>query len=168
MKKICLIIISIMFIIPLFSCNDCRLINIDNVIWKEETFQIETTSEQLQNQSKIIPGEQGDKDYYSSITIEFIKYNCVISLSNNHFAVLLYDATDNEMIDFYSSNNNEDKNYTFIEGGYSPAKPKKQKGKDYIYIFYVSLKTNGSYYEYCMDNNIEYPKTLTFYGYENK
>lgn len=162
MKKILLSLSFIFLSFILCSCNDTRLADINGVIWKEETFNIAATSEQLQNWSLEVV--ENYEDYYSTIVVNDITYYCKVGLSNNIFVVYLMDATTNEYLYF-----NDDKEYShFLDGHYYPSKPKKVKNEEYIYTFTVRLNTESQYYEYCIENNIEFPETLTFYGYENK
>ncbi len=156
MKKRVLTVFVVAISILLCSCADTRVIDIDNVIWKNEDFCIETTSEQLQKQYY---GEHtvGDNNYYSIIQICGASYSCKIYLVNNDFIVTLYDPLNDALISFYGDSQE------FLWGNYDLVKEKK-----YRYTLKVELTDECQYYEYCMDNNIKYPNNIIFYGYENK
>ena len=154
MKK--LFIFFLIVIVALCSCNDTRVIEIDNVTWKNSDFNIVATSDQLQKQSNKHNITNYD-DYYSSITLFDIEYSCEIYIANGNFMLNLYNSSNNEIVYFYRES--ED----FLWGHYDFT---KVKNKEYKYSLTVSLINNGQYYEYCIANNIVFPKTIILYGYE--
>ena len=154
MKK--LFIFFLIVIVALCSCNDTRVIEIDNVTWKNSDFNIVATSDQLQKQSNKHSITNYD-DYYSSITLFGIEYSCEIYIANGNFMLNLYNSSNNEIVYFYGES--ED----FLWGHYDFT---KVKNKEYKYSLTVSLINNGQYYEYCIANNIVFPKTIILYGYE--
>ena len=157
MKKILLPICMLSLSIALCSCLDTRVMDIDNITWKEDTFKIEVTSEQLQKQFWD-EREIDDNNYYSNILIRGEIYSCTIYMANTDFMIMLYDSSNDSIIYFYGTL------VDFISGSYDLY---KEKNKEYKYSLNVTLKKSGQYYEYCTDNNIEFPKTITLYGYEN-
>ena len=174
MKKIFLLLVLCILSLSLSSCTvtDSRVVDMDNMLWKNPDFNIEATSTQLQNQEHLnLP--ENKEDYFSSIEVEGQKYSCTIGLTNRMFAVWLYDDStygkdefkDNigdSIICFYDPSYPESKD-SFLDGFYD--NPEKVKDKDYKYTMNVRLTESGQYYEYCQANNIEFPKTITFYGY---
>ena len=85
--------------IVLCSCNDTRIVRINNIIWKDYYFSIVATSSQLQKQN-LCQCSPDDEDYYSSIILFDVEYSCFIGLSNNSFGLILYDS-ENSVIHFY-------------------------------------------------------------------
>lgn len=158
MKKIYLVIIffSIIFLV---SCNDTRIMKINNIIWKDDYFNIYATSKQLQNQYNYENIENKD-EFYSSIKVFDCNYYCTIYLVNNSFSVELFDFYNCKSISFYKNKQR------FINGSYS--KLVKEKNKEYKYSLIITLKEENQYYDYCMDYGIEFPKVITLYGYEDK
>ncbi len=69
MKKIYLLLLYLIIVsILVCSRNDIRIIDINNVIWKNEYFNIVSTSPQFQNQGNN-RDIYNDDDYYSNITV---------------------------------------------------------------------------------------------------
>ncbi len=66
MKKIFLLLYLILVSILVCYRNDTRIIDINNVIWKNEDFNIVSTSTQLQNKGNK-HDIYSDDDYYSNI-----------------------------------------------------------------------------------------------------
>lgn len=145
--------------ITLCSCNDTRIIEIDNVTWKNDDFNIVATSNQLQkqNNNQHFPG---DDDYYSSITLFDVKYFCEVHITNGNFNLTLYNSLD--LSKFYFFGESED----FLWGHYSNEDFFKLEDKEYKYSLTISLNNVGQYYEYCNENGIMFPSTITLYGYE--
>lgn len=162
MKKI-FILGYILFSFLLYGCNDTRLVRLNNLVWKSDVYNIETTSSKLQMYHKILKKEES-KEYYSFILIENQNYNCVLHIANNIFSLSLYDKKTNEKLVFF---NGGDKEYRmpFMTGSYNGYI--KEKNKKYKYSFTVSLQERGQYYEYCLKNNKEFYSKINFYGYEN-
>lgn len=158
MKKIYLVIIffSIIF---LASCNDTRIMEINNIIWKDDYFNIYATSNQLQNQYNYENIEKKD-EFYSSIKVFDCNYYCTIYLANNFFDIEIYDEIKNQKKYYYGNKQ------SFINGSYS--KLVKEKNKEYKYSLIITLKEENQYYDYCIDYGIEFPKVITLYGYEDK
>ena len=157
MKKILLPICMLSLSIALCSCLDTRVMDIDNITWKEELFKLEITSEKLQKQFHS-EHESDDNNYYSTILIFEKTYSCTIHMANDSFNVILYDSSNDSIIYFYGMDDE------FLCGSY---RLYNERNKEYKYSLNVTLKKSGQYYEYCTDNNIEFPKTITLYGYEN-
>ena len=157
MKKILLPICMLSLSIALCSCLDTRVMDIDNITWKEDTFKIEVTSEQLQKQFWN-ERETDDNNYYSNILIRGEIYSCTIYMANTDFMINLYDSSNDSIIYFYGDR------LEFICGFYDFY---NEKNKEYKYSLNIRLIDECQYYEYCTDNNIEFPKTITLYGYEN-
>ena len=158
MEKKLLLLCMLALLFSLCSCLDTRVIDINNITWKEDTFKIEVTSDQLQKQfwNK---HESDDDDFYSTILIDENNYSCCIYIANADFTIDLFDSSKDSIIYFYGSNEE------FIRGSY---RLYNERNKEYKYSLNVTLKKSGQYYEYCTDNNIEFPKTITLYGYENQ
>ncbi len=156
-KKFLMIFIALLSSI-LCSCADTKAIDIPNIIWKNEDFHIETTSEQLQKQHHQ-EHQIGDDNYYSSIVICEEKYSCKIYMVNNDFVITLYNPTNDTEISFYGDSQD------FLWGVYDLFKEKEKK---YKYSLKIRLGKRCQYRDYCLDNNIEYPQIIIFYGYENR
>ena len=159
MRKIYLLIICCFLLLTLCSCNDIRIVEIDGVIWKSDLFNIVTTSNQLQVYH-ISDAELEGNSYYSDIVIDGENHSCIIGLNNGSFYVTLYDDISNERISYYGEQEE------FIEGHYGVLK--KVKNQEYIYMLEIDLIEHGQYYEYCIENDIEFPTKLTLYGYKIK
>ena len=155
MKKLILFIISIFVILSFTSCTRNRVLDIKNVVWKEENFNIVATYEQLYNQSYGKNKDYIDK-YYSTMTFDGKDYFCRLSFWNELFDLKVYEFTENNVI--LSMQN------CFLDG--SSKKIKKAKNEEYRYYFDVVLYDENYYYDYCIKNNIVFPEKLTFYGYE--
>ncbi|MCR5786086.1 MAG: hypothetical protein K6G28_00070 [Acholeplasmatales bacterium] len=147
MKKLFLFICIAIGLITLCSCNDTRIIEIDNVIWKNDDFNIVATSRQLQKQSNN-QHSPGDDDYYSSITLFDVKYFCEIHIENGNFNLNLYNSSNSSKIYFFGESEE------FLWGHYSNDDFLKVKDKEYKYTLSISLKNVGQYYEYCSENDI--------------
>lgn len=145
---------------------DSRTIDIENVLWKEDYFSLEASSTQIKNQWYHRENVKNiDKnDYYSTIVLNNKLYYCVLYLANNDFSIDLYNPNTNEYEYFYNDFNDFYESIEFISG-FGTSAYKKVRGKDYKYIMNITLKETGQYYYYCIDNNIEFPTTLTLYGY---
>ena len=150
-KLIWLNLIGALFFIT--SCSDTKIADMEGLVWKERYFNIIATSKELHE--RVNGGPFND---FSQIQIKNEKYKCSIGLSNNDFYLELYDEKNN-IISFYGES------YAFLIGHYDSAK--KAKNQDYDYYFNVKLYS-GQYYDYCLDNNLEFPSDLTFYGYDQK
>lgn len=159
MRKIYLLIICCFLLLTLCSCNDIRIVEIDDVIWKSDLFNIVTTSNQLQVYHDVKEYIEGDK-YYSDIVIEKENYSCTIVLANKIFVVTLYDETDDIEKSYYGEC------YEFLDGRYHNLI--KVKNQEYIYMLEIDLIESGQYYEYCIANDIEFPTKLTLYGYKDR
>ena len=155
MKKIILFMNILLITIILSSCMDKKIIELNNITWKEEYFNIEVTSTQLQEQFN---NEIDKEDYYSTISIFDEEYFCTFYIVNNHFSINLYDKITNTIIYYYG--NDEE----FIYGSYTLFKAKQE---NYKYKLTVDLK-GGQYYEYCESNDVDFPNTIVLYGYESK
>ncbi len=158
MRKNFLIIFIVLLSSILCSCADTKVIDIPNITWKNEDFHIETTSEQLQKQFHE-DHITGDNNYYPIIKICDESYSCKIYFANNDFIVTLYNPLNDTKTSFYG------KRQEFLCGIYNLT---KEERKEYKYSLKIELNDECQYYEYCMDNNIKYPNTIIFYGYENK
>ena len=142
MKKL-LYLLSLTFIcIFLSSCYDMRIAKINGLVWKDDYFGIVVTSDQLQHK---------DDAGYTTIVFNEKEYNCEIELANNWFVVKLHE---------------NEKNVLFLYGHYKNDNLKKDNKKEYKYLLPISLDTDCEYYNYCIENNIEFQKTITLYGYE--
>lgn len=137
------------------ACNDTRIADMENMVWREELFNITATSKELHER---VHG--GPFDDFSEMYIGDVKYKCTIGLSNSNFYLDLYND-DNSQLVFYGYDNQ-----SFLDGWYDTAR--KVKDQEYDYYFNVRLINSCQYYEYCIDNNLEFPTSLTFYGYEQK
>ena len=156
MKRIFIFFSILIVSIVLCSCNDTRIVRINNIIWKDYDFSIVATSSQLQKQN-LCQGSPDDEDYYSSIILFDVEYSCFIGMANNIFALFLFDS-ENSIIHFYG----EEKE--FLCGFYGELK--KEKEKEFKYSLTISLTDSGQYYEYCMDNDKIFPSNIILYGYE--
>ena len=146
MKKL-LYLLSLTFIcIFLSSCYDMRIAKINGIVWKDDYFGIVVTSDQLQHK---------DDAGYATIVFNEKEYNCNVELVNNCFLATIYDNTLSET-----------GKYNFLDGNYENGDLIKEKNKAYKYSLIITLKTNCEYYNYCIENNIEFQKTITLYGYE--
>jgi hypothetical protein len=158
MKKVILFLIIIIFSCTLTSCGDSyRMDKIENVVWRSDTFNITATSEQL----KKYP-DNNQYNNYASIYINEKKHACFVGFSwqSTTFAVVLFDESSNTKISFYGDSSD------FLRGYYDEVK--KERDKEYLYSCVVRLNDSGQYYDYCVANNLEFPTTINFYGYENK
>jgi len=133
----------------------------NNMIWRDDYFHIEATSKQIQHMNEGNP-DPSDDSYYSKITINGDVYCCFISLGNNIFGVTLYDEISNKAISFYGDNT-EGENEEFIWGFYGELK--KSNNEEYSYSLPIDLLEEGQYYQYCMANNLTFPKDITLLGY---
>ena len=157
MKKVFKFLMIIIFAFTLYSCGESyRIDKIENTIWKSDIFNITATSEQL----KKYPNNQNKN--YSTIYIGNKRYVCFVGFSwhSTTFRVILFDEESNFEISFYGEHGD------FVYGYYSAVK--KEINKEYKYSLKVELKEEGQYYEYCEENNLEFPLVINFYGYENK
>lgn len=146
----------------LCSCADNRIAEIDNLIWRDDFFNIEATSEQLQNQIKYNWNDFDNRpdNFFSSITVFGVRYDCRLSLSNNAFFISIFTEGKNEYYNDYGDG------YQFMMGSHD--KLEKYKNEEYTYKLHIYLSETSSYIEYCKDNDIDYPLTFDLYGYENK
>lgn len=160
MKKFILLIYLGIISFILCSCYDTKIIDIDNVIWKNDDFNIVATSTQLQKQSNN-QHLSSDDDYYSSITLFDVKYACEIYIENGRFFLDLYDSSNFSKIYFYKESEE------FLWGHYSNGDFLKAKDKEYKYSLTISLNNIGQYYEYCSDNDILFPNSIILNGYES-
>ena len=156
MRKVFLLISCLFLLVTLSSCVDIRIVKIDDITWKSDLFNIVTTSEQLQVYYDVKEYTEGDK-YYSDIVIDGENHSCTVGLANSTFSIHLYDEVSDE-IEFYYG----ECEY-FILGYYDFIKVKNQ---EYIYMLEIELIEIGQYYEYCIENDIEFPTKLTLYGYK--
>jgi len=166
MKKNKYLILAVLFPISLslMSCMDYRIVNINNVVWRDDFFNIEATSNQLQNQLKFSWDDSNKpNDYFSSITIMGEVYPCVISLTNEMFCFTLFNKEKNDYNNNFGGNGED-----FLHGNYYPTVPEKVIDQDYIYFLNLIYYKNSSFITYCDENNISYPTSITLYGYENK
>ena len=158
MRKIYLLIICCFLLLTLCSCMDIRIVKIDDITWKSDLFNIVTTSDQLQVYYDVKEYTEGDK-YYSDIVIDDEIHSCIVGLDNNMFYIILFDEISDETKFYYGEC--ED----FLFGYYDFVKVKNQ---EYIYMLEIDLIEFGQYYEYCIENDIEFPTKLTLYGYKIK
>ena len=158
MRKVFLLISCLFLLITLSSCMDIRIVKIDDITWKSDLFNIVTTSDQLQVYYDVKEYIEGDK-YYSDIVIDGENHSCTIDLENSNFFVTLFNETSNE-IEFYYGECED-----FLFGHYDFVKVKNQ---EYIYMLEIDLVEHGQYYEYCIENDIEFPTKLTLYGYKDR
>ena len=156
MRKVFLLISCLFFSITLSSCMDIRIVKIDDITWKSDLFNIVTTSDQLQVYYDVKEYTEGDK-YYSDIVIDDEIHSCTVGLANSIFSIHLYDEVSDE-IEFYYGECED-----FLWGYYDFIKIKNQ---EYIYMLEIELIEIGQYYEYCIENDIEFPTKLTLYGYK--
>ena len=158
MRKVFLLIFCLFLLMTLSSCMDIRIVKIDDITWKSDLFNIVTTSNQLQVYH-ISDAELEENSYYSDIVIDGGNYSCTVGLANSIFCIYLYDEVSDERKSYYGEC--ED----FISGYYDFIKIKNQ---EYIYMLEIELIEIGQYYEYCIENDIEFPTKLTLYGYKIK
>ena len=158
MRKVFLLISCLFFSITLSSCMDIRIVKIDDITWKSDLFNIVTTSDQLQVYYDVKEYTEGDK-YYSDIVIDGENHSCTVGLANSIFSIYLYDEISDEIKFYYGEC--ED----FLWGYYDFIKIKNQ---EYIYMLEIELIETGQYYEYCIENDIEFPTKLTLYGYKDR
>ncbi len=158
MKRIFIITYIILLILPICSCMDTKVLDIDNIKWIDEYFKIEATSNQLKKQF-YEERKEGDDNYYSTIVISDNSYSCKIYLANEHFSLTLYDSLNDSVISFYGNSQE------FLWGSYELS---KEKNKEYIYSIKIKLTDECGYYDYCLENNLDYPVMIVLYGYEFK
>ena len=159
MRKVFLLISCLFFSITLSSCIDIRIVKIDDITWKSDLFNIVTTSNQLQVYH-ISDAELEENSYYSDIVIDGGNYSCTVGLANNQFYIYLFDEVSNEIKFYYGEC------YEFLDGRYHNLI--KVKNQEYIYMLEIDLIKSGQYYEYCIENDIDFPTKLTLYGYKTK
>ena len=159
MRKVFLLISCLFFSITLSSCMNIRIVKIDDITWKSDLFNIVTTSNQLQVYYNVKEYTEGDK-YYSDIVIDDEIHSCTVGLENNMFYIILFDETDDIEKSYY------DECYEFLDGKYHNLI--KVKNQEYIYMLEIDLIKSGQYYEYCIENDIEFPTKLTLYGYKDR
>jgi|GEM_PF-2166772 len=173
MKKAC-IFLSMFTVLFLSGCTNAKYQTMDNMTWESDRFNIEATSEQLLKQYETPSDEMFNLDtkYYSSIEINNNTYFCIIELVNGYFT--LYLVQPELLVNYYEYS---DPNIPFFIGEFSD---EKIDNEDYQYKLIIELdgsstsvgtsdggESHSIYYEYCVDNGIDFDNSLVLYGYES-